>query len=140
MLHLLPVIFLFLCSSPDPTLEIVKPSFSEPAGELAFQEGCQLFRAGAWRAAEKSFRRARKHAAGDASQVVKSWLRGCKGGRKLADVEKAIGGERWKVAWARLVRQPSSGSLRCHIVRRSSPNRIRPSRERHSSRKSNFVF
>lgn len=79
-----------------------KPTFADAAVEATFKEGQAHFSNTKWKDAEKCFKSCKKGAIGDQKKTIESWINACKGGKKLAKVEKLIAKESWKKAWKQL--------------------------------------
>ncbi|MEM7166116.1 MAG: hypothetical protein AAF581_11665 [Planctomycetota bacterium] len=75
------------------------PTFDDSAVEATFQEGKAHFASTKWKDAEKCFKSCKREAKGDQKKLIATWIDACKGGKKLARVEKLVAKESWKKAW-----------------------------------------
>ena len=98
--------------------DVKTPSFDDASGQEAFDKGRQHFDKGEWKAAEKSFKACRSAVEKDDRDLLKSWTAACKGGTKLAAIEKSVAKESWLKAWNQLEKVDTSYGktpLRSHL-------------------------
>ncbi|MFQ5654515.1 MAG: hypothetical protein ACE5GW_07270 [Planctomycetota bacterium] len=84
------------------------PTFQDEEAQRSFEGAKSLFEEGKWKEAEKLFRSCRKGTDRDGRKILKAWLAACKGGPKLAAVDKAIARGSWKSAWGKVERLNAS--------------------------------
>ena len=92
---------LFLWGAVGSGPSIATPDSSPPAKLV--EEGIHHFEAGRFKDAEGCFRKARKDVEKEGREELKRYLRACKGGKKIAVIEKAMKRKRWRWAYLGVV-------------------------------------
>lgn len=92
------------CADTEDTEALPTPTFKDEVATATFKEGREHFTDGSYKEAQKCFRSSRSATDKAGKKIVDGWIDACKGGLKLADVEKAVAKESWRSAWDKLAK------------------------------------